>query len=70
MFAETIAEKEGQIVGLMSEVETLQAALMESLILQSHYAAILNAYDGGERLTFATPKEWIERLRSVGKLKS
>lgn len=69
MFAETIAEKETQIVSLMAEVETLRAALMESLILQSHYATILNFCDDGMRMTFATPNEWIERLRAIGKVK-
>jgi len=38
-------------------------ALEESLVLQSHYAKLLNQYDGGERIAFDSPKAWIERLR-------
>ena len=38
-------------------------ALYESVKLQSHYAELLNMYDGGKRLTFKTTYEWIERLR-------
>jgi hypothetical protein len=41
----------------------LQASLEESVKLQSHYAALLNDYDGGERRQFATADEWLARLR-------
>jgi hypothetical protein len=40
----------------------LLIALNESLKLQSHYAKLLNAYDGGERMTFKNIEEWSERL--------
>ena len=40
-------------------------ALYESVKLQSHYAAILNNYDGGSRIIFNTTYEWIERLRKI-----
>jgi hypothetical protein len=46
----------------------LMLALIESIKLQSHYAAILNGYDGGERLQFSCVAAWIERLRKVGTL--
>ena len=46
----------------------LFTALQESLNLQSHYAKLLNQYDQGERKVFKSPKEWIARLREVGKL--
>jgi hypothetical protein len=34
--------------------------------LQSHYASILNVYDGGHRLQFSGPAEWIQRLIETG----
>ncbi len=40
----------------------LQAALEESVKLQSHYARLLNAYDGGQRLTFVDADSWLARL--------
>jgi len=33
--------------------------------LQSHYARILNDYDGGKRMTFGSADEWIARLRAI-----
>jgi hypothetical protein len=50
-------------------IERLRIALRESLRLQSHYAGLLNQYDGGERRTFGSPDEWIARLREVGTIK-
>ncbi len=35
--------------------------------LSSHYARLLNDYDGGHRLTFKTPEEWIKRLEHLEK---
>lgn len=46
----------------------LITALEESVRLQSHYAGILNGYDGGSRLQFADADEWIARLISTGTL--
>ena len=51
----------------MNETEI---ALEESLKLQSHYANLLNQYDGGERIVFRSSKEWIERLKKVGAIPS
>lgn len=48
--------------------EDLYAALRESVQLQSHYARLLNQYDGGNRHPFATTEEWIARLRKTGGL--
>jgi hypothetical protein len=42
-------------------------ALEESVKLQSHYAALLNDYDGGERMQFASAKAWIDRLEFIRK---
>ena len=44
----------------------LMLALIASVKLQSHYAMILNGYDGGERMQFSSVAAWIERLKKVG----
>lgn len=44
--------------------EWLRNALAESVKLQSHYASLLNQYDGGRRLQFSNGDAWIERLRA------
>lgn len=49
-------------------MDELMMALKESVKLQSHYATLLNMYDAGERITFDSPEEWINRLREVGML--
>jgi len=46
-------------------VQELEIALAESVMLQSHYAKLLNMYDGGERLCFADSDEWLARLRKM-----
>lgn len=51
-----------------NEIDQLRTALQESLTLQSHYADILNRFDGGERITFPTVEAWLDRLRMIGKL--
>jgi hypothetical protein len=43
----------------------LITALTKSLELQSHYAKLLNQYDGGQRWIFDSVDAWIERLRSI-----
>lgn len=43
-------------------IAILETALSESVKIQSHYASLLNAYDGGKRLQFASAEEWIKRL--------
>ena len=51
-------------------MNAIEIALEESLKLQSHYAALLNQYDGGERIVFKSTKEWIDRLKEVGTIPS
>jgi len=46
----------------------LVEALEESVKLQSHYAGILNDYDGGKRLQFADAQAWLDRLTALSKL--
>lgn len=53
-------------VALASHAD-LVAALKESIKLQSHYANLLNMQDGGNRLTFEHPAEWINRLATLAK---
>jgi len=43
-------------------INNLGIALDESVKLQSHYASILNQYDGGQRLLFASVEQWLDRL--------
>jgi hypothetical protein len=40
----------------------LREALAESVKLQSHYARLLNMWDGGERMPFASIDDWLARL--------
>jgi hypothetical protein len=40
-------------------------ALEESVKLQSHYAELLNMHDGGQRRTFASAQEWLDRLAEL-----
>jgi hypothetical protein len=47
----------------------LKIALEESLKLQTHYAELLNMYDGGLRIGFKTIDEWVDRLKVTGKIK-
>ena len=55
------------VVSQQREIAELRHALAESVKLQSHYAALLNDYDGGKRMQFGTPEAWIERLATVAK---
>jgi hypothetical protein len=57
----------------MSDRETLNevwSALVQSVKLQSHYAKLLNGYDGGERRVFDSSESWMERLRECRELKT
>lgn len=50
---------------LKRQHKILRDALEKSVKLQSHYAKLLNMYDGGERMSFDSADKWIERLREV-----
>lgn len=43
----------------------LRNALVQSLILQSHYAKLLNMHDDGGRIAFGSAAAWMERLREL-----
>lgn len=47
------------------EYVRLRDALEQSVKLQSHYAMLLNGWDGGERSQFANADEWIARLALI-----
>lgn len=49
----------------VAEIKRLREALAESVKLQSHYASILNGYDGGRRMQFGSAEEWLDRLSAV-----
>jgi hypothetical protein len=62
---------ERQFIDADKELKALQAAsalirdaLFESVRLQSHYATLLNAHDGGARRTF-TYAEWLARIAAL-----
>jgi hypothetical protein len=48
-----------------AEIERLRYALEESVKLQSHYAMLLNMWDGGERMQFDSAQVWLDRLASI-----
>ena len=52
---------------MQMRLELLTEALRESLKLQSHYARLLNMYDGGERMEFPTVQAWLDRLAEVAR---
>ena len=55
----------GQVVELQAENERLKEALEKSVKLQSHYAVLLNQYDGGERMIFTNAAQWMSRLQAL-----
>ena len=57
--------REAQLADLQEDVRNLRNALFGSVTLQAHYAELLNQWDGGERLTFSSPAEWMARLMSL-----
>ena len=58
------------LASLDTHLTVLVFALAESLKLQSHYAKLLNQYDGGARMAFDAPDQWLQRLHDTGQLKA
>lgn len=54
---------------LRIEISRYQIALQKSIKLQSHYAKLLNMYDGGLRMQFKDEHEWIARLIKIKEIK-
>lgn len=67
-FCELGEDKFEAVLRLAAEFRRLRVALAESVKLQSHYAGLLNMYDGGQRMEFASADAWIARLDSFGAL--
>ena len=63
--SETISALQRENSRLAVLKQELADALAKSLSLQSHYAHILNMYDGGQRRGFASNQEWLDRLKEV-----
>lgn len=51
------------ILALLADMAVQAHALKESVKLQSHYAKLLNMYDGGERMPFENAEVWIARIQ-------
>ena len=50
---------------LERQLKVAVEALEESVKLQSHYAMLLNGWDGGERIVFKSAAEWLKRLEAL-----
>ena len=50
---------------LAANYDKVWAALERSVTLQSHYAKLLNDYDGGERFIFTDAHDWLKRLDEI-----
>jgi hypothetical protein len=63
---DTAAESTEKVLGIVADnVDKMRHALKESVFLQSHYAGLLNQYDGGQRLQFADADAWMDRIDEV-----
>lgn len=60
-----LIEAARHIDALTSDLEAARGALEQSVKFQSHYAAILNDWDGGKRMVFANADAWMDRLRAL-----
>lgn len=50
-------------------IAILENALKISIRLQSHYAKLLNMYDGGERMEFRDISQWLDRIECLESLR-
>jgi len=55
---------------LTAQVAELTDALNQLASLAGHYAGLLNQYDGGRRIQFASGAQWVDRLRTLGLLRA
>ena len=55
---------------VVDAARVLRWALEESVELQSHYANLLNMWDGGQRQVFKDASEWLQRLNEVRRIPS
>src|SRR5690349_11773187 len=68
--AELDAEAREKVAQVADAYFGMWCALEESIRFQSHYADLLTAYDGGERMTFGGVQEWLARLRTLEEARS
>lgn len=54
-----------EIEKLRNQLEIVTLGLRESVKLQSHYAGLLNIYDGGQRTVFQSSGQWLLRLAEL-----
>ncbi len=54
-----------QLIRATERSDNIKKALEESIKLQSHYANLLNTYDGGTRMQFSNADAWVLRLLSL-----
>ena len=59
------ATAEGKVKTLIAERDALRTALEQSVHFQSHYACLLNMYDGGSRMIFKDADGWLARLAGI-----
>ena len=58
-YMERETDMKAEIETLRAENARLREALDESVKLQSHYALLLNTWDGGERISFKSTDAWL-----------
>ncbi len=58
-----------QFLRAREALEYVNKCLDRSVELQSHYARLLNAHDGGKRMTFLNGDAWMTRLRYLDNAK-
>jgi hypothetical protein len=58
-------EPHTELIALQNRIALLEHALDELVKLQAHYASLLNQYDGGERMQFASRHAWLDRLEHL-----
>ena len=58
------------VITTENEAQLRDEALDELIKLSSHYAELLNQYDGGKRIIFATADDWLKRLKDVNDAKA
>jgi len=51
-----------RVIALEIERDAIKNALEQLISLSTHYAKLLNMYDGGKRIGFKNADEWMERV--------
>ncbi len=56
------------VARFIQDRSALAVAMIESVKLQTHYAQLLNQYDGGDRTRFEDPQDWLDRMAELDKI--